>query len=253
MYVIFDLGYLMFYRYHATARWIAFQKDVQTSPDVVLATCRAHLVSQMDKLRKRYRGARFVFCKDERHDCVWRKEVYPEYKMNRPSCDPVISSVSQMVDEVVAKYGTILRGDRLEADDIAYLLVQKIRAELPDEPIILVTSDRDYLQMLDTNIIIIDGRGKEIKGSGDANVDLWTKIIMGDKSDNIPPIYKGCGKKTADVLARDADALRAFVEKNGCHEALARNELLVRMSKIPQHLVDACSPIKEFVVCVHKP
>lgn len=237
-YVLVDLGYLMFYRYHATMRWLEFQKslDEEMSDDYVVSLFEKHLVGQLDKLRKKYKDATFYFCQDEKQSLIWRKDVYPEYKANRGVADEMIYRLKGAMMKIVSGYGHVAGAPRLEADDIAYLVVKKIRAKYPTADIVIITSDRDYLQMVDGHIQLMDGGGKVFVGSGDAKKDLWTKIIMGDKSDNIPPIAKGCGKKTAEVLAADPQKLAEFVEKKKCSAELARNETLVCMDNIPSEL-----------------
>ncbi len=246
MYVIVDLGYLLFYRYHASMRWLDFQKQLEEelTEEYIASIFKKHLISQLEKLRKKYPSAHFLFCKDEKHGNVWRKAIYPEYKATRGEasrCEVTarIITLQHVMIQVVNDIGRVFEGHGLEADDVAYLLVQKLRAEQPSEEIIIVTSDRDYLQMTDEKVHIVDGSGKWVVGSGDAKKDLWTKIIMGDKSDNISPIAKGCGKKTAEALAGDPKKLVEFVAKHKCHEMLDRNITLVSMDKIPSDLKDA--------------
>jgi hypothetical protein len=55
MYLLFDMGYLLFYRYHATMRWVEFQKEYEKSPENIIQTFTNHLTSQLDKLRKKYK------------------------------------------------------------------------------------------------------------------------------------------------------------------------------------------------------
>lgn len=241
MYVLVDLGYLMFYRYHATMRWLEFQKslDQEMTDDYIIELFERHLIGQLDKLKKKYKQATFYFCKDEKQALIWRKDIFPEYKANRGVADEMVRRLQAAMLNIVTRYGSVVGAPRLEADDIAYLVVKKIRAKYPEAEIFIITSDRDYLQMVDDRIHLMDGGGKMFTGSGDAKRDLWTKIIMGDKSDNIPPIAKGCGKKTAEALAADPQKLAEFVEKKKCSAELARNETLVCMDKIPAELANA--------------
>lgn len=240
MYLLFDLGYLLFYRYHATMRWIEFQKDGDTSPERILQCFTHHLISQLEKYRKKYKGYRFLFCKDEKHTSVWRKEVYADYKSTRAQANTTLIQAQGIVIDVVSRYGDVLSAEGLEADDIAYLTVKLLRLHHPTAEIRVITSDRDYLQMVfDDHIHLMDAPGKPIVGTGSCTKDLWTKILMGDKSDNIPPVCKGCGKKVAEQLASDVDAMEAFIEKKNCRTEVERNRRLICMSEIPPHLVEA--------------
>lgn len=238
-YMLFDLGYLLFYRYHATMRWIEFQKDFDKSHESVIATFTKHLTAQLDKLRKKYKDYTFLFCKDEKHSLVWRKEIYPEYKSTRAHANDHIISLQSVILNVVSQYGSVLASPGLEADDIAYLTVKRIRSNHNDAIIRIITSDRDYLQMVfDDHIHLMDATGKPIVGTGSFTTDLWMKILMGDKSDNIPPVCKGCGKKLAEQLANDPIARDEFIQKKNCQAEVNRNRRLICMSEIPPHLVE---------------
>lgn len=238
-YLLFDLGYILFYRYHATMRWIEFQKDFDKSHENIIQTFTKHLTAQLDKLRKKYKGYTFVFCKDEKHVLVWRKEIYPEYKATRPHANDTIITLQTALLDIVSPYGRILASPGLEADDIAYLTVKHIRSLDNDAIIRIITSDRDYLQMVfDERIHLMDAAGKPIVGSGSFATDLWIKILMGDKSDNIPPVCKGCGKKVAEQLANDPIARDEFIQKKNCQAEVDRNRRLICMSEIPTHLTE---------------
>jgi 5'-3' exonuclease len=248
MYLLFDLGYLLFYRYHATMRWIEFQKDGDTSPERILQCFANHLTSQLDKLRKKYKGYRFLFCQDEKHARVWRKEVYTEYKSTRAQANDTLIRAQSVIMDIVTRYGDVLFSEGLEADDVAYLTVKLLRRHDAAAEIRIITSDRDYLQMVfDDRIHLMDAPGKSIEGTGSCSKDLWMKILMGDKSDNIPPVCKGCGKKVAEQLADDPVAREEFIEKKQCRAELDRNRRLICMSEIPESLVntfyEACKGI----------
>ncbi len=242
MILIIDMGYLLFYRYHATNIWLRHQKDWKTSDtipsEVVYDFFEKHLRSQLDKLKKKYKTARKIyFCKDTPQANIWRKEIYPAYKATRGTADDIIRHLHEILSRVIIEYGQIVGVDKLEADDIAYLLVQRIRRIHQEEDIVIITSDHDYLQLTDDHITIINGSGKEVKGTGNAQIDMYTKILMGDVSDNIPPICKGCGKKTAQKLASDENERLLFIEKNGCQKEYERNAILICMANIPPQLI----------------
>ena len=238
-YVLVDKGYLLFYRYHATVRWMSFQKEIDSSEESIKQYFRTHLISMLDKWKRKYKNATFVFCKDERHNEVWRKQIYPEYKATRGVATETIRDIQGILKDVVATYGRVVFGLGLEADDVAYLIVRKLRSEPATQTakIVILTSDHDYLQMVDEHITILDGAGKPISGTGNAEVDLWKKILMGDVSDNIPPVCKGCGKKTAETLARDENKRIEYIQKNNCAQQVERNRTLISMACIPSHLV----------------
>jgi len=248
MYVLVDLGYLLFYRMHATLAYLSHRKEGNPEEMATMEMFENHLIAQLDKLKKKAKKLFgqvepvFLFCQDERQHVIWRMKVYPDYKGNRAESNEMVRSVRKIMLKIVAKYGTIYKSPGLEADDIAYLLVKEIRKRPRNTttPILIITSDRDYLQMKDDYITIMDGSGKEIKGSDHgATIDLLIKVLMGDTSDNIPPVAKGVGKKTAANLAIDSAKLAEFIKKKACQDTFERNKQLIDMSMIPKELVDA--------------
>jgi 5'-3' exonuclease len=229
-------------------KWIGFQKNVDESPENVINIFKNHLESQLVKLAKKHKGHKFIFCQDEKQSKVWRNLLYSDYKSTRGEADEMIGVLKDVVMGVAKDYGIALGYDGLEADDIAFLTVKYIRKCNENCSIVIITSDRDYLQMVfDDHIKIINGSGKLIEGLGDSKKDLMMKILMGDKSDNIPPVCKGCGKKTAEELALNPEKLTEFIEKNGCQAEYDRNTRLICMDQIPDDLVEGfqkkCVPI----------
>ena len=68
--------------------------------------------------------------------------------------------------------------------------------------------------------------------------DLFCKIVQGDKSDNIPSVFKKCGLKTAQKMYDEPETFRARLEKDGVQDVYERNRTLVDFNRIPQELVD---------------
>ena len=101
------------------------------------------------------------------------------------------------------KAGThmIIKHPRLEADDCIALTVKNIERIAPGSSILIITSDMDYLQLANDNVELYDLKYKKLterKSSyNNAEKDLFVKIVTGDKSDNIPGVFKKCGPKTA--------------------------------------------------------
>lgn len=232
--MLVDLGYLLFYRYHATMKNLKFQEKEDATEEEILGFFKQHLEQQLIKLVKKYKltPQNTFFCKDARQHSIWRKDLYPEYKATRGVATELVHKLKDILYTTIAKHGYILEIPRLEADDVAYLASQAIFKVKPTMEIYVLANDRDYLQV--PNIKLIDATFKAVQGTGDPIKDLWIKILMGDKSDNIPPICKGVGKKTAEKLAEDVEAREAFIAKKGCQADLDRNERLIRMDRIPE-------------------
>jgi deoxyribonuclease IV len=239
--LLFDMGYLLFYRYHATLKNLALRNKDGTAQFDVAKEFEKHLEEQIKKTIKKLKVRdQVVFCKDAKRSTLWRNEIWPEYKANREKGDAMLPQLFPIMLDMCKKYGTVLECDRLEADDIAALAIRKVLELRPTQQIAVITNDRDYLQLITgENVRLFDGALKEIKGSGDHEADMWTKIMMGDKSDNIPPVAAKCGAKTAESLAKDAVKRDEYIAAKACREAVERNKSLICMSCIPEEHVRA--------------
>jgi DNA polymerase I len=148
-----------------------------------------------------------------------RRSINPNYKSNRkPHRITRWDSFKSLEDEKEAMkiQFTRLLGyletlpidvisiDKIEADDtIAYLAQNYF-----EEEVIIVSSDQDFLQLVDDRVIVWNANKKKyyttsevIKEYGvPAHNFLTYKTLMGDKSDNLPGV-KGLGpKKLAKVV-----------------------------------------------------
>ena len=67
--------------------------------------------------------------------------------------------------------------------------------------IYIMTSDMDYLQLASDKILIYNMQYIQLitskNSTGNAAKDLFCKIVIGDKSDNIPSVFKKCSLKNA--------------------------------------------------------
>ena len=68
--------------------------------------------------------------------------------------------------------------------------------------------------------------------------NLFCKIVTGDKSDNIPGIFRKCGIKTAEKLFSDQDEFIKKLNQESCNEEYQRNKLLVDFNLIPLEYVN---------------
>jgi DNA polymerase-1 len=106
--------------------------------------------------------------------------------------------LNEMLDKLPL---TTMIYDGVEADDIMAYITTNILKE--DEQAILMSTDKDFLQLVDEKTIVWSPtkkkiynkkRVKEEFGIESQNLLLY-RVLDGDKSDNIPGVY-GCGLKT---------------------------------------------------------
>ena len=144
----------------------------------------------------------------------YRKEIYPEYKMDRKEryekqTDQEKEAFQRFYDEMhytlrcLEETCIVLQYDGVEADDIAGYLCKSIDAD----DIWLISSDRDW------DLLIIKGVSRfsyvnrtettvgNWKSSHDFEIDdyITIKCLTGDSGDNIPGI-PGIGPKRAATL-----------------------------------------------------
>lgn len=133
----------------------------------------------------------------------WRTEVFPAYKANRVSIpDPAFRYYTQMLEEDFS-YIPLLSTTGLEADDLAGLVC---RLSPGKERIVLLTSDSDWLQLVDDSRKIVWSNFRSypnhiwdesrVKSKVVGKEGNWIshpkdlaiiKYMKGDRSDNIPP------------------------------------------------------------------
>ncbi len=168
---------------------------------------------------------------------TFRHEIYEEYKGTRSSApDEIKGQFTRLKEILEAMDITILESDKYEADDIAGTL-----AKLGEEEgleVLLLTGDRDYLQLADDNTKIIltkkgitetaiydkDSIKEEYGLTPNQLKDL--KALMGDSSDNIPGV-PGIGIKTGISLIKKYDSLDGVYENIDKITAKKRKENLI--------------------------
>jgi len=245
-----DGSYYVFYRYYATMMWWSKQDD-NKNKEKGSAMSDASFVEKYEKmfystlsnLMKVYGvPSDNVFIAKDCSRCeIWRHDLYSFYKATR---DTKLESFDSTV--FTKTYSSILPNKNirvieianLEADDVIALMVKNVFKQNPKADVTIITNDNDYIQLLQyyEDLLIINLQGKQIKKRIHTDVDhyLLTKIIMGDKSDNIPAIMKGCGPKTAEKLAKSPEDLAKVLNKDPMiKQQFELNEKLISFEKIP--------------------
>jgi hypothetical protein len=71
----------------------------------------------------------------------------------------------------------------------------------------------------------------------DPQKNLFYKIVLGDKSDNINPIFKKCGPKTCDAYYENNELFLEALKKENAYEKYELNKKLVDFRELPGELV----------------
>lgn len=241
--LIIDGGYYTFYRYFATLRWYQFKEpnpvydELHTNPAFVQPFTK-HVEDELEKMCKRWKTtkANILFARDCPRSSIWRNAHSKTYKSTRVPNAKFNSGMFRNLYEFLKEQKiTVIDVDELEADDVAALTKAALRNNGYDDDIIFVTNDNDYLQLLDDkthayNLHEKDGTLRK-RSCGDAAKDLRIKILMGDKSDNIPPVWPRLGAKTAEKLAElSYDDLKSHLESKGAWDQYLQNQRLIDMN-----------------------
>ncbi|WAM30530.1 DNA polymerase I [Caldicellulosiruptor naganoensis] len=177
-----------------------------------------------------------------------RKSEYEEYKANRkPMPDSLQVQIPYVREILNALNIPILEHEGYEADDVIGTLVNRFKDR--DLEIVIITGDRDTLQLLDKNVIVKIVTTKFDKTTEDlytienvkekygvfAHQVVDYKALVGDASDNIPGV-KGIGDKTAIKLLEEYQTLENIYQnlkniKDSLREKLEAGKDMAFLSK----------------------
>ena len=175
-----------------------------------------------------------------------KKKIIPHVKLNG-----VIGNVGKFKqgidfagqEDLLKKAGVnfILKYNELEGDDIIAISKKFIENNKNKKDIIyIITNDQDYLQLINETTLIFNLKFKELnstkKSFKDPKKDLLCKIIIGDKSDNIPPVFQKCGIKTVEKYLNDNELLQNDLDKYNVREKFNFNKKIIDFDEIPHEL-----------------
>jgi len=148
---------------------------------------------------------------------TFRHDLYPKYKANRPPMPEELSRQIPHVREIVSALGLVqVEADGYEADD----LIATISHSHKEGPVVIVSGDKDLLQLLGPNVTLWDPMKDEFVDEA----TVWKRFglppqalrdvqaLCGDPTDNIPGC-PGVGPKTAIKLIQTYGSLDALLER----------------------------------------
>lgn len=252
--IIIDLGYLSFYRYHACKKWLGFRNDViKVDPWKNEPQFKKTLLHKYEaNLKSLIKGKKKAILVMESLDGQnWRKNLLDNYKGNRPKQTDIFEYLHDIAKNFLPSFAknnncTYLQIKQREADDIIALSVFEIKKKHLHDKIDIITSDMDFLQLVEenNNIKLFDANYKS-KSDTKTLIGfsyLKKKIIYGDTSDNIQPIYKGklSTKKKEALLEKikDIDDLNnitsTYFDTDQDFEKFKLNRKLIDFKMIPK-------------------
>lgn len=253
-YIFIDASYFIFYRVFALTIWWKNAKPDEPLENPFqniefVKKFRSTFIDKVKEIKKRSKMKNpVVFVgKDCFQKNIWRKSLFADYKNGRDEKKNEAANIGSFFKMVYEEnlfeesiVDKILFIDSLEADDCIALGVKKIQQGNNEDNILIITSDHDYLQLLHPNVTIMDLKFKELKNSKkayeDSKKNLFCKIVMGDKSDNIMPLFKKCGPKTIEKLFENPDLFSEKVKTENVTNQYELNKTLIDFNYIPYEL-----------------
>lgn len=144
-----------------------------------------------------------------------KKGMLPEYKSNREHKESVLKQ-KELAEYILSDIGyDVLYEEGYEADDIIYSLVKEHKNYF--DQIYIYTSDSDLYFLVSDNVSIrkSSSRAKDVdmtnygqivnsKEYTPYNTLTFSKIMKGDKSDCIPPLYGTARREAQSIMERKA-------------------------------------------------
>jgi 5'-3' exonuclease len=242
---LIDTSYWLYYRFFALRTWyIRMFPETQQDPnfnyehnwledEIFMTKYKQLFISNIKKMCRKFRTkiTNAVFCIDCPHWQIWRCENMDEYKGTRLESHKkkqfnsfnIFSYIKRVfLPSVEKEYGfKIICSARCEADDIIGHLSKYLETK-GVEKIYILANDNDYLQVCNSNIVMIDGMGK-ILSRDDNNGEKYLigKILMGDVSDNIKP----CCLDTGYIGFKDDGCNASDISFTGEYKKVYKNML----------------------------
>lgn len=169
-----------------------------------------HIVGRvLLKLFREEKPEYFAFVMDG-HGKHFRHEIFPAYKINRPTPpEGLLSQIEPLQNMVRALGMKVVISQGCEADDCIASLASQYAGQ---RPVVIIGMDKDLRQCLAPGVVMWDPASREEKiitlDSFRAETGLepsqWPDVqaLIGDSADNVPGV-KGIGEKTAEKLFRD--------------------------------------------------
>jgi len=199
-----------------------------------------------------------IICADSKP--YWREGVFEFYKKNRDAARDksgidweAFSANFKEVQKDIDTYTPypFIKVRRTEADDSIAILTQRAHAQR--EKIMIVSSDKDMLQLQDkyTGVQQYSPNRKRMLSAKDKDYGLLTHMVKGDTSDGIPNIFSpedilmfpGTGLRQKSVSQKMLDEVHSLVDPfewdmldDDSRYKLKRNMRLIDTDMIPERI-----------------
>lgn len=249
---------LIDYSQVSLANILSFKKELMSGDSKVTTDLIRHAtISTIKSYKKKY-GKDYgdiVICCDGRN--YWRRQYFEHYKAsrkkNRDASDldwkMIFDTLGVIREEIKEHFPyKVIHLDQCEADDIIAVLTQQTQEFGFDEPVMIVSSDKDFKQLHKFDNVkqysplmkkMITAKKSEI------HENYITHIVKGDTGDGIPNILSkdDCfvtgtrqtpvsAKRLTDFMVNGIHACKNDEEKRNWQ----RNQMLVNFEMIPDNI-----------------
>ena len=259
IFILVDTSYWIFYRYFAIVQWWGHSNPELplTNPyeneefvEKFMKTFSESLTGFKKKQKIHKKKTTIIAVRDCPRKDIWRNKLFTEYKGTRDKGEEFnggqfFKHIYQDNNKLLYDAGvnSVLQFPNLEADDIIALTKNHIRQKYADAKIYIIANDHDYLQLLDEHTEIVNFQNKFLKEAkkvfSEPQKNLFYKIVLGDKSDNIMPIFKKCGPKTCEKYYENNELFLEALKKENAYEKYELNKKLVDFRELPHELVSS--------------
>ena len=208
--ILIDGNNLMFRSYYATA----YSGNLMKKSKGFYTNALYGFVNMMNKIIESEKPTHIAVAFDIGKN--FRKDLYKEYKDGRNKTPDELKMQMPVAKKILDAMGIKhYEVENYEADDIIGTLSKRAYID-PDFEALIVSSDKDLLQLINEEIEVKCLKSKDYirynvntfkeEYGFDPIRIIDLKALMGDASDNIPGV-KGIGEKTAIKLIREYDTI----------------------------------------------
>lgn len=219
---------------------------------------RHMILNSIRMYNKKYRAeyGQMVICVDSPNN--WRKTVYPAYKANRkkkrdsssdmdwPEVFRIINTIREELQQNFPY--KVIQVEGAEADDIIGSLTLQTQEFGQHEPVMIVSSDKDFIQLHRfNNVKQFSPIQKKMVADKNPLTYMWNHIMRGDTGDGVPNILSADNtfvdslKQTPlrqtriDEWIESSDRLREVMPEE-IYRNYQRNKKLIDLTETPDDL-----------------
>ena len=218
------------------------------------AMIRHMILNSIRMYNKRYREeyGQMVICADGMN--TWRKDYYPYYKANRKKgrdestqdWTEIFRILHLVRDEIRDNLPyKVIHMDGVEADDIIASLVMETQEFGKDEPCMIVSSDKDFIQLQKyNNVKQFSPIQKKMVTDSNPRTYAFNHIMRGDGGDGVPNVLSAddtfvtdksqtpLRQTRIDEWLEKSDKLREVMPEE-IYRNYQRNKKLIDLTEIP--------------------